>query len=174
MGQDAGQKIHALIQGRSGNPFGGLVSGSLDLDKMEYLRRDARFCGVPYGEVDVDRLLQGFAILTDPETGASRWACMKRPSAPSSRCSSRSTRCSETFTGTTGFGAAAALYKRIINEAVRANILDAEELVGPTVKSCCTRWRGEPRHRIRRLESGWPRDGFLRSEPGGFRSAHWR
>jgi uncharacterized protein len=45
------------------------VSGSLDLDKMEYLRRDARFCGVPYGEVDVDRLLQGLVLLRDPETG---------------------------------------------------------------------------------------------------------
>ena len=69
IGPDAGPKIHALIRGKSDNPLGGLVAGSLDLDKMEYLRRDARFCGVPYGEVDVDRLLQGITILTDPATG---------------------------------------------------------------------------------------------------------
>jgi HD superfamily phosphohydrolase len=69
LGQDAPQKIHALIQGHSDHPLRGLVSGSLDLDKMEYLRRDARFCGVPYGEVDVSRLLQGLVVLEDPETG---------------------------------------------------------------------------------------------------------
>ena len=46
------------------------MSGSLVLDKIEYLRRDARFCGVPYGEVDVSRLLQGLTVLQDPESGA--------------------------------------------------------------------------------------------------------
>src|SRR6202008_444263 len=47
----------------------GLISGSLDLDKIDYLSRDARMCGVPYGTVDVDRLL---ATLTLVETGAGR------------------------------------------------------------------------------------------------------
>ena len=55
LGLAAAERIHALIRGESSVPLRGLVSGSLDLDKMEYLRRDARFCGVPYGEVDVDR-----------------------------------------------------------------------------------------------------------------------
>jgi HD superfamily phosphohydrolase len=27
------------------------LSGSLDLDKIDYLSRDARMCGVPYGEI---------------------------------------------------------------------------------------------------------------------------
>lgn len=31
-----------------------LLSGVLDPDKMDYLNRDARFCGVPYGAQDVD------------------------------------------------------------------------------------------------------------------------
>jgi HD superfamily phosphohydrolase len=31
-----------------------LLSGSLDPDKLDYLSRDARFCGVPYGVQDVD------------------------------------------------------------------------------------------------------------------------
>jgi hypothetical protein len=55
--------------GRSASPLQGLVSGSLDLDKLEYLKRDATFCGVPYGEIDVDRLLASLRVLTDPETG---------------------------------------------------------------------------------------------------------
>src|SRR5690606_6872571 len=69
LGPGAAEAIHALIRGESDHPLGGLVSGRLDLDKMEYLRRDARFCGVPYGEVDVDRLLQGLVVLEDPESG---------------------------------------------------------------------------------------------------------
>ena len=31
-----------------------LLSGSLDPDKLDYLNRDARYCGVPYGAQDVD------------------------------------------------------------------------------------------------------------------------
>ncbi len=63
-------RIGDLIRGRSASPLGGLISGSLDLDKIEYLSRDARMCGVPYGAVDVDRLL---ASLTLVEGGAGRW-----------------------------------------------------------------------------------------------------
>ena len=62
-------RIAALIQGRSASPLGGLVSGSLDLDKIDYLSRDARNCGVPYGMLDVDRLL---ASLTLVDSGAGR------------------------------------------------------------------------------------------------------
>ena len=36
----------ALVRGRSDSPLQGLVSGSLDLDKIEYLKRDAHMCGV--------------------------------------------------------------------------------------------------------------------------------
>jgi HD superfamily phosphohydrolase len=34
-----------------------LLSGVLDPDKLDYLNRDARFCGVPYGSQDVDFIL---------------------------------------------------------------------------------------------------------------------
>src|SRR5205807_5657356 len=33
-----------------------LLSGALDVDKLDYLPRDARACNVPYGGVDVVRL----------------------------------------------------------------------------------------------------------------------
>ena len=132
LGENAGQKIHALIQGRSMNPFGGLVSGSLDLDKMEYLRRDARFCGVPYGEVDVDRLLQGLVILTDPETGASEVGVYEKTVSALESLLFAKYQMFRNVYWHHGVRAAAALYKRIINEAVGASILDAQELVGPT------------------------------------------
>lgn len=47
----------ALIRGASDHPLAGLISGSIDVDKIDYLKRDALLCGVPYGEIDVDRLL---------------------------------------------------------------------------------------------------------------------
>jgi HD superfamily phosphohydrolase len=55
--------VAALIQGRSHSPLAGLVSGSLDLDKIDYLSRDARNCGVPYGTLDVDRLLASLTLV---------------------------------------------------------------------------------------------------------------
>ncbi len=69
LGDAARGEIHQLILGRSPSPLQGLVSGSLDLDKIEYLTRDAHFCGVPYGEIDVDRLLYALRLLPDPRTG---------------------------------------------------------------------------------------------------------
>lgn len=63
-------RIGDLIRGRSASPLGGLISGSLDLDKIEYLSRDARMCGVPYGAVDVDRLLSSLAVV---ESAPGRW-----------------------------------------------------------------------------------------------------
>jgi uncharacterized protein len=56
-------RIGRLIQGRSASPLQGLISGSLDLDKIDYLSRDARMCGVPYGNLDVDRLLASLTLV---------------------------------------------------------------------------------------------------------------
>lgn len=66
---DAPERIYALICGASESPLQGLISGSLDLDKMDYLKRDALMCGVPYGEIDEDRLMHAMVLLDDPTTG---------------------------------------------------------------------------------------------------------
>jgi len=44
-----------------------LLSGSLDPDKLDYLSRDARYCGVPYGVQDVDFILS--RLHPHPERG---------------------------------------------------------------------------------------------------------
>lgn len=49
--------------------FRGLLSGVLDPDKLDYLNRDAYFCGVPYGIQDTDFALE--RILPHPERGLS-------------------------------------------------------------------------------------------------------
>ncbi len=56
-------RIGGLITGEARHPLAGLISGSLDLDKIDYLSRDARMCGVPYGQVDVDRLLASLTLV---------------------------------------------------------------------------------------------------------------
>lgn len=56
-------RVGELITGESRSPLAGLISGSLDLDKIDYLSRDAHMCGVPYGTVDVERLLASLAIV---------------------------------------------------------------------------------------------------------------
>ena len=71
--EDAGVSatdLLSLIRGESAGPLGGIVSGSLDVDKLDYLSRDALACGVPYGIIDVDRLLASLTIVpgTDPPT----------------------------------------------------------------------------------------------------------
>src|SRR6185437_9284665 len=62
-GADFPARVGALVTKRSPSPLQGLISGSLDLDKIDYLSRDAFMCGVPYGTVDVDRLLGSLTLV---------------------------------------------------------------------------------------------------------------
>jgi HD superfamily phosphohydrolase len=41
----------------------GILSGALDMDKLDYLPRDARACNVPYGGVDTSRLIDALTIV---------------------------------------------------------------------------------------------------------------
>jgi HD superfamily phosphohydrolase len=47
--------------------FWKILSGVLDPDKLDYLNRDAFFCGVPYGIQDVDFILE--EVFPHPENG---------------------------------------------------------------------------------------------------------
>ena len=49
--------------------FRNILSGVLDPDKLDYLTRDAFFCGVPYGTQDIEFVLS--AIYPHPERGIS-------------------------------------------------------------------------------------------------------
>jgi uncharacterized protein len=49
----------------------GVLSGPLDVDKLDYLPRDARACNVPYGGVDTARLIDALAVAeVDADGGA--------------------------------------------------------------------------------------------------------
>ncbi|MEE8526810.1 MAG: HD domain-containing protein [Thermoanaerobaculia bacterium] len=46
-----------------------IVSSDLDVDKMDYLRRDSLYCGVQYGNYDLERLIDTLIPLQDPLDG---------------------------------------------------------------------------------------------------------
>jgi HD superfamily phosphohydrolase len=49
-------RVAGLVAGEG--QFGQLVSGELDVDRMDYLVRDAHHTGVPYGTIDHERLVR--------------------------------------------------------------------------------------------------------------------
>jgi HD superfamily phosphohydrolase len=132
LGLGAPDRIHELIRGTSTIPLRGLVSGSLDLDKMEYLKRDARFCGVPYGEVDVSRLLQGLQLMRDPVTGRWEVGVHEKAIAALESLLFAKYQMFRNVYWHHAVRAATALYKRLVEEAVRAGLIAPDELVGPT------------------------------------------
>ena len=55
-----------------------LISGTLDPDKMDYLMRDAHHCSIPYGTIDIERLVE--SLVPDAELG--RFAITEKGIAP--------------------------------------------------------------------------------------------
>ncbi|HEV2150109.1 MAG TPA: HD domain-containing protein [Longimicrobiaceae bacterium] len=123
-------RIEALIRGVSGSPLQGLVSGSLDLDKIEYLRRDAMFCGVPYGEVDVDRLINALVLLRDPESGRLEVGIHEKGSSALESLLFAKYQMFRNVYWHHAVRAATVLYKRLVQDAVDAGVIRPAELVG--------------------------------------------
>ncbi|HYJ80103.1 MAG TPA: HD domain-containing protein [Longimicrobiaceae bacterium] len=155
----APDRIEALIRATSGSPLQGLVSGSLDLDKIEYLRRDALFCGVPYGQVDVDRLLHALTPLHDPATGALEMGVHEKGlSALESLLFSKYQMFRNVYWHH-AVRAATSLYKRLVLEAVDGGLIRPGELVGQTDERLLAlleaRARGSEDPRARRVGERW-------------------
>ena len=132
LGPTAQDLLFKLISGQSEFPLRGLVSGALDLDKMEYLRRDAHFSGVPYGDVDVSRLLQGLVLLRDPDSGQYEVGVHEKAVAALESLLFAKYQMFRNVYWHHAVRAATVLYKRIVEEAVDSGLLGADELVGPT------------------------------------------
>jgi HD superfamily phosphohydrolase len=128
LGADAPERIVALVRGASLSPLQGLISGSLDLDKLDYLRRDAFMCGVPYGEIDVDRLLNAIAVVHDPDTRAPTIGVAEKAlSALESLLFAKYQMYRPVYRHHT-VRSATAMYKRVVADAVERGALRAEEL----------------------------------------------
>jgi HD superfamily phosphohydrolase len=53
-------EVVEIIEGR--HPLAGIIHGELDVDRMDYLLRDAHYTGAPYGTVDAHRLIRNTLI----------------------------------------------------------------------------------------------------------------
>ncbi|WP_435075229.1 HD domain-containing protein [Halorubrum sp. HHNYT27] len=60
-------RIAGLVAGEG--PYAGLVSGELDVDRMDYLVRDAYHTGVPYGTIDTERFVRELTFV-EPDGNA--------------------------------------------------------------------------------------------------------
>ena len=132
LGGQAAASIEALIRGSSPAALQGLVSGSLDLDKIDYLKRDARFCGVPYGEVDVDRLLNALLVAEDPVTHRLEVGVHEKGIAALESLLFAKYQMFRNVYWHHAVRAATVLYKRIVAQALENYLIESDELVGQT------------------------------------------
>jgi hypothetical protein len=130
LGGDAPDRIMALIQGRSASPLQGLISGSIDLDKIEYLRRDAHMCGVPYGDIDADRLVNSLALVRS-ERGLTIGIQEKGLSALESLLFAKYQMYRNVYWHH-AVRSATAMYKRLVSDALDAGSLSADRLASFT------------------------------------------
>jgi len=136
LGADAPEQIVRLIRGGGvgDHPLQGLISGSLDLDKIEYLRRDALMCGVPYGEIDADRLLNSLVLVPDSNAGprARRIGIQEKGlSALESLLFARYQMYRNVYWHH-AVRSATAMYKRLVSDALDAGSLSARDLAAFT------------------------------------------
>jgi hypothetical protein len=132
LGDDAPARVYALIRGESASPYQGLISGSLDLDKIEYLKRDALMCGVPYGEIDVDRLTNSLRVLRDPLSGRAAMGVTDKGLAALESLLFAKYQMYRNVYWHHGVRAATAMYKRLVDDALSAHTLAAPALAGYT------------------------------------------
>ena len=132
VGDDAPGKVFDLIRGRSASPLQGLISGSLDLDKIEYLKRDAFMCGVPYGEIDVDRLTNSLVIVDDPDSGAKSLGVREKALSALESLLFAKYQMYRNVYWHHAVRSATAMYKRLVEDAVRGGAVDVESLARHT------------------------------------------
>jgi hypothetical protein len=63
-------RIAGLVAGEG--KYGQLVSGELDVDRMDYLVRDAYHTGVPYGTIDTERFVRELTFVDAPDDAGTR------------------------------------------------------------------------------------------------------
>ena len=132
IGANAAMRAHAIITGESASPLQGLISGSLDLDKIEYLKRDALMCGVPYGEIDVDRLLHSLTIVEDPKNGAPAIGIVEKGLAALESLLFAKYQMYRNVYWHHAVRSATAMYKRLVDDALRSGAIEERELAGFT------------------------------------------
>ena len=125
---DAPLTVYELISGRSSSPLQGLISGSLDLDKIEYLKRDAFMCGVPYGEIDVDRLTNSMVLVDDPKTRKPTLGVREKALSALESLLFAKYQMYRNVYWHHAVRSATAMYKRLVENAVKARVVSVDAL----------------------------------------------
>jgi HD superfamily phosphohydrolase len=128
LGPDAPGRVFDLIRGHSESALQGLISGSLDLDKIEYLKRDAFMCGVPYGEIDVDRLTNSLVLVDDPETGRPAIGVQEKALSALESLLFAKYQMYRNVYWHHAVRSATAMYKRLVEDALHAGVVDGQSL----------------------------------------------
>ncbi len=128
LGDGAPARVLAMMHGADAGPLQGLVSGSIDLDKIDYLKRDAMMCGVPYGEVDVDRLLDSVVIVTDPGTGRPGVGIMEKGLSALESLLFAKYQMYRNIYWHHAVRSATAMYKRLVDDALQSGALPQDGL----------------------------------------------
>ena len=128
LGDDAPSRVFDLIRGESTSALQGLISGSLDLDKIEYLKRDAFMCGVPYGEIDVDRLTNSLVLVDDPATGRSAIGVQEKALSALESLLFAKYQMYRNVYWHHAVRSATAMYKRLVEDAIEAGVVDGRSL----------------------------------------------
>ncbi|HEY4734604.1 MAG TPA: HD domain-containing protein [Gemmatimonadaceae bacterium] len=143
LGQEAPEKVFELIRGRSRSALQGLISGSLDLDKIEYLKRDAFMCGVPYGEIDVDRLTNSLVVVDDPANGESALGVQEKALSALESLLFAKYQMYRNVYWHHAVRSATAMYKRLVEDAVRSGVVDVQLLARYTDEGLMHRLESE-------------------------------
>jgi HD superfamily phosphohydrolase len=128
LGNDAPARVFDLIRGESRSALQGLISGSLDLDKIEYLKRDAFMCGVPYGEIDVDRLTNSLVLVDDPATGRPAIGVQEKALSALESLLFAKYQMYRNVYWHHAVRSATAMYKRLVEDAIAAGVVDERSL----------------------------------------------
>ncbi len=129
---DAPERVLALVRGVSESPLQGLISGSIDLDKTDYLKRDAMMCGVAYGEIDVDRLRHALTIVADPVTGRPTVGLREKGLSALESLLFAKYQMYRNVYWQHAVRSATAMYKRLVEDALRAGDLAVDTLASFT------------------------------------------
>ena len=131
-GEDATKTIARIIRGESGHPLQGLVAGSLDLDKIDYLRRDSFFCGVPYGAVDVDRMIDSLTLARERPDGPYEIAVTEKGLSALETLLFSKYQMFRNVYWHHAVRAATTVFRRLIETALSNGLLARGDLAGPT------------------------------------------
>ena len=131
-GDGASALVMDLIRGRSTHPLQGLVSGSLDLDKIDYLRRDSLFCGVPYGSVDVERLLESLTLARETEGAALEVAVTEKGLSALESLLFAKYQMFRNVYWHHAVRSATVAFRRLVEGSLDEGVLSREDLAGPT------------------------------------------